>query len=119
MKKWLVRIIILLLYSVPYMFLSMNGDATTGTMIYYGVMILAFVLLCYLSKRTDNKALVIIGNIISFITSLICLFQFRTEKWGWYFKPLTDIQLMITVSVVAFVIQFIIAFRRKKIGEQK
>ncbi len=114
MKNWIIRIFILLFYLIPYMFLSMNEDAASGTMWFYLLMIVAFVILSYISKKTNNRRLVIIGNICSLLVSLVCLFRFRTEKWDWYFKPLTDIQLMITVSVIAFIIQLRIVFHRKK-----
>ncbi len=113
MKKWIIRIALLLFYCVPYVFLAMNGDATSGTMLFYGLMIVAFYLLCFISKKTDNKNIVIVGNICSVISSLVFRNTFRTEKWDWYFKPLTDVELLIVVSAIAFIIQMIIAFKHK------
>ena len=46
-KTWIIRALLLIAYCVPFAFLSVNGDATSGTMLFYGVMIAGFALLCW------------------------------------------------------------------------
>ena len=104
-KKWLVRVALLILYGVPYVFLSINGDATSGTLIYYGIMILAFSLLCWVSNKTHNVPIVFVGNIISFISSCVFAAVFDLDAKSWYFKPFTAHSLLLVVSIVIFIIQ--------------
>lgn len=108
MKKiWLVRVLLLMAYCVPYTFLAINGDATSGTMLFYGVMMAAFSLLCWRSIKTNNIMIVIIGNIISFLSSYIAVLSSDLEVMAWYFKPFTAQSLLVTISMVATVIQVI------------
>ena len=37
-KSWLIRALLLTAYCVPFAFFSVKGDITSGTMLYYGVM---------------------------------------------------------------------------------
>lgn len=116
-NKWLIRAILLIAYCVPYVFLSINGDATSGTMLFYGIMIAAFSLLCWASIKTHNVPILFAGNIISFISSCVCAALFDLEKMSWYFKPFTAHSLLLIVSVVALVIQAVVVLicvRKKK-----
>lgn len=105
MRNWLMRIILVIGYCVPYVFLALNGDADKGTMLFYGIMILCFGGLCWLGIKTKNGLVVLIGNGLSCLSSYLFLLQYQTEKWGWYFKPFTGISLMVTVSVIGLLIQ--------------
>ena len=86
-KNWLIRILLLIGYCVPYAFLSINGDATSRTMLFYGVMVVAFALLCCASIKTNNMAIVFIGNVLSFVSSYIVATFGDLEAMAWYFKP--------------------------------
>ena len=104
-KKWLIRILLLLAYCVPYAFLSINGDANSGIMIFYGVMVVAFFLLCFVSIKTKNIAIIFIGNIFSFVFSYICVMLGDLEAKAWYFKPFTAQSLLMVISIVVTIIQ--------------
>lgn len=106
-KTWLIRVLLLIAYCVPYAFLAINGDATSGTMLFYGVMVAAFSLLCWSSIKTNNMMIVFIGNVISFLSSYIVALSCDLESMAWYFKPFTAQSLLITISVVVTVIQVI------------
>lgn len=69
-KSWLIRALLLTAYCVPFAFFSVKGDITSGTMVYYGVMIVSFVILYRCALKTDNVPIIFIGNILSFISSL-------------------------------------------------
>ncbi len=109
MKRTLIRILLILGYCIPFVFLAMNEDATSGTLWFYLVMIIGFGALCYVSAKSKNTWIVVVGNILSFASSCIFTYYFRTEKWGWYFKPFTPYQSIIFETIFAFVIQSIIA----------
>ena len=108
-KTWLIRILLLIAYCVPYAFLSINGDATSGTMLFYGVMVVAFSLLCWGAIKTNNFAIVFIGNVLSFISSYTVAIMGDLEAMAWYFKPFTAQSLLIAISIVVTVIQIIVA----------
>lgn len=104
-KKWIIRILLLIAYCVPYAFLSINGDANYGTMMFYGVMVVAFFLLCLVSIKTNNIANIFIGNILSFVSSGISLMFGDLEAMSWYFKPFTAQSLLMVISIVVMIIQ--------------
>ncbi len=107
-KTTLIRILLLIAYCVPFAFLSVNGDATSGTMLFYGVMIAGFALLCWGAIKTNNVAILYIGNVISFASSYGVAKLSGLEPMGHYFKPFTSYGLIIAISIVAIVIQTVI-----------
>lgn len=107
MKRFIIWFLLILGYCIPFVFLAMNEDATTGTLWFYLIMILGFWALCYGCIKTSNYIIVIIGNILSFISSCIFLLNFYTDKWEYYFKPFLPNQLIIFETVIAFLIQII------------
>lgn len=107
-KTTLIKILLLIAYFVPFAFLSVNGDATSGTMLFYGVMIVGFALLCWGAIKTNNVAILYIGNVISFASSYGVAKLSGLEPMGHYFKPFTSYGLIIAISVVAIVIQTVI-----------
>ena len=107
-KKTLIRLLLLIAYCVPFAFLSVNGDATSGTLLFYGVMIVGFALLCWGAIKTNNVAILYIGNVISFASSYGIAKLSGLEPMGHYFKPFTSYGLIIAISIVAIVIQTVI-----------
>lgn len=107
MKKTLTRIMLIFGYIIPFVFLAMNEDVISGTLWFYLVMITGFGALSYLSAKSNNLWIVIVGNILSFLSSLIFTYLFKTEKWGWYFKPFTPYQSIIFETIILFAIQMI------------
>ena len=57
-KTWIIGALLLIVYCVPFAFLSVNGDATSGTMLFYGIMIASFALLCWGALKTNNAAII-------------------------------------------------------------
>ena len=117
-KTTLIRILLLFAYCVPFAFLSVNGDATYGTMLFYGVMIVGFALLCWGAIKTNNALILYIGNAISFVSSYGVAKLSGLEPMGDYFKPFTSYGLIIAISVVAIIVQTVIVLicTRKKGG---
>ena len=67
-KVWILRVLLLLAYCIPFAFFSVNGDAAFGTILFYGVMIVGFAILYLEALKTNNVAVLYIGNILSFIS---------------------------------------------------
>ena len=108
-KDWIVRILLLIGYSIPFGFLSVNGDGAFGTMAFYGLMVLGFILLCWGALKTNNIICIYAGNILSFISSYGFAKIFDMDSMGYYFKPFTSYSLMVAISIV------ILIYKRKKI----
>ena len=122
MKKNFIRVLLLLGYCVPFVFLAMNEDATVGTLWFYLIMIIGFGILSYASAKTKNSWIVVIGNILSFASSCIFAWNFQTPKWEYYFKPFLPNQLIVFETVIALVIQIVISIsivRKNKEVETK
>ena len=111
MKKNIVKIILLLFYCIPFVFLAMNEDATVGTLWFYLIMIIGFGILSYASAKTKNSWIVVVGNILSFISSCVFAWNFQTEKWEYYFKPFLPNTLIIFETVIASLIQIMVGIR--------
>ena len=122
MKKNFIRVLLLLGYCVPFVFLAMNEDATVGTLWFYLIMIIGFGILSYASAKTKNSWIVVVGNILSFTSSCIFAWNFQTPKWEYYFKPFLPNQLIVFETVIALVIQIVISIsivRKNKEVETK
>ena len=107
-KQWTIRALLLIVYCVPFAFLSVNGDATLGTMLLYGVMIAGFALLCWSALKTNNIAVLYIGNGLSFLSSYTAGKLSGLKPMGHYFKPFTAHSLIVVISVVVLVAHTII-----------
>lgn len=107
MKKWTIRIVLLLLYCIPFAFLSVNGDATSQTMVFYILMVVGFGGLCWGCIKTNNIPFVYIGNVLSFGSSYTIAKVSGLEPMGYYFKPFTTYSLIVALSIVAIICQTI------------
>lgn len=99
------KIFLLMGYCIPYVFLCLYGDAVWGTGLIYGVAAAVVVLLCLFACKTQNIKLVVVGNIISFAVSELCVILFALEKLNYYFKPFSVHMLVCICSVIAILIQ--------------
>ena len=107
-KQWFIRACLLITYCVPFSFLCVNGDASSGTMIYYGVMIAGVALLCWGALKTQNVPVLYVGNALSLASSYAVAKLSHLDPMGYYFKPFTAYSLMLTISVVAVIVQTVI-----------
>lgn len=109
MKKIFLRLLLILGYCIPFVFLAMNEDATFGTLWFYLIMAVGFSCLSYVSAKSKNTWIIVIGNILSFVSTCLFAWYFQTEKWEYYFKPFLPNQLIIIETAIAAVVQIIIA----------
>lgn len=120
-KVWIIRACLLLAYCIPFAFFSVNDDAVSGTMLFYGVMIVGFAILCLEALKINNVAVLYIGNILSFISFYEVAELYGLESMGQYFKPFTSYSLIVALSIVAIVYQTIPVLctcRKKKMNKQ-
>lgn len=113
-KKIITRIILIIAYCIPFVFLALRGDATAGTMLFYVVMIVGFAILCWLAMKTDNASAIVFGNILSAVSSYLFWMKSGLGPMEWFFKPLTAYSFLVAVSIIAFVCQIIAALIHKK-----
>ena len=85
-------------------------------MLFYGVMIAGFALLCWGALKTNNVPVIYIGNVLSFSSSYAVAKLSGLELMGHYFKPFTPYGLIIAISVVAIIVHTIIVliYKAKK-----
>ena len=108
MKKRKHDVIILLIYSLPYVFLGMLGDITLHSVLPYFFMVAAMVgLLCYCMK-TQRMIFAILGNLLSLLTSGIFTRVCATENWSFYFKAYSPVVRTLWFSIIVIVLQFVI-----------
>ena len=103
-----IMLLALVGYCIPFSFLGMYGDATFGSMWLYALTIIGYGFLCWFCIRYCSLTTLILGNVLSCGVSVVCVELFQTEKWAWYFKPFTAMNMVIVISVAAFIIQLVI-----------
>ena len=111
MRAFLMKILPLAGYAVPYAFLCLYGDAMRGTLAFH---LLSLVCLCVLARLLHRRiALLLAGNALSFLSSAFCLSLIQDERWTWYFKPFSAFGFMALLSAAVLALQlFIAVFRR-------
>lgn len=111
---------LLLAYCVPYYFFGAYGDAVSGTALYYALMLLAFALLAVLSQRARCTLVMLVGPLLSLISSCACASIFSLEEKTWYFKPFSFHGIIILQAVLVFSAQLILlSLRRGRSRERK
>ena len=75
---------------------------------YYGFMIAGLALLCWGALKTNNVPVLYVGNALSLASSYAVAKLTGLDPMGYYFKPFTAYSLIVTISVVALVVQSII-----------
>ena len=112
MKKLVIRILIFCMYCFPFVYYSMYQDFEYGSLFGYLIMIVGTSILAFFVKISGKPILFIIGNIATGLISLYFVYKMEvTYGIGWdegYFKPLTPYQLLLLVSVLNLIPQFLV-----------
>ncbi|MCB2356927.1 hypothetical protein [Clostridium estertheticum] len=108
MKKWIIRLLLLVVFSFPYVYFSMYQDLINSSMIGYGLMIIVLIFLIFICKKTHNLPVGALGNIISFTVSHLMVTYSTDEKWSYYFMPFTSVGLLIFVSIAIIILQVVV-----------
>ncbi|WP_082306969.1 hypothetical protein [Bacillus sp. FJAT-27245] len=105
-KVWVC--FILISYCFPFGYFAMYQDYKDGSMFGYLFLILVPAVLAFFSKSKGYPFLIIIGNLLSVGVSLYFSSQMAGgDRWGYYFKPLTATSLLLTVSMLNLIPQYI------------
>lgn len=107
-QKGPVRAALLLAYCIPFAFLSVWEDGTSGTMVFYGVMAAGFALLGAAALKTENIPVIYIGNVLSFLSSCAAAKLSGLAPMGYYFKPFTSHSLITAISIAALFLHTVI-----------
>jgi hypothetical protein len=108
MKKTVITLLLICLLSFPYVFFAMYLDCSKGSMLGYGIMVGMSLILGYTTRFFAALPVLVIGNLLSLaISYYLNTTMAGSEKWGWYFKPLTSQQLLILVSILNLIPQII------------
>lgn len=112
MRKLVISILIVCLYSFPFVYFSMYQDFTNKSMLGYLLMVGGTLILAFFGKFFSNTIPLIIGNIVSVIISFYFLNKMEISfgiGWdGGYFKPLSPYQLLLLVSFLNLIPQFFV-----------
>lgn len=114
MKKWTIPVFILLFYAFPYTFLAMYGDHAFDTMAFYAPLAIGLSVLCYLCIRRRQGWLMLLGNLLSFLSSREFLLRYQGEGWDSYFKPFSSMGFLTMVSLIALAAQLLWLFSDRK-----
>ncbi|MFF2175898.1 hypothetical protein ACFVT8_05465 [Lysinibacillus sp. NPDC058147] len=110
MRKIVIGILIVCIYSFPFVYFSMYQDFANRSMLGYLMMLVVTSLLAFLEKILCNSFPFIIGNIISVVSSFHFIGRMEDKLGiGWdagYFKPFSPSQLLVIVSVLNLIPQF-------------
>lgn len=110
MEKLGLALIIFVIYCFPFVFISLYMDFAYHTMAGYALMLAVTFILAYAGKMTDNVTAVIGGNLASLTISCYLLNSMPGGGlWRSFFKPLTPEQLLVLVSCLHWIPQFIAA----------
>ncbi|MCT4606007.1 MAG: hypothetical protein N4A64_07850 [Marinisporobacter sp.] len=108
MKKLTIRGVLLFAYCIPYGFLLMYNDFNNRSALeYVGIMIVPLILIC-LCIMTNNIGIGIIGNIITFSISYLCISNVVTERWSLYFKPFFPRDILIFISAILVLVEILL-----------
>lgn len=114
------NLLIICLYCFPFVYISMYKDFENGSMIGYVIMIIITSLLAFFGKLSKHTNALIIGNIASaFVSYYFITTMSGDSRWdGAYFKPFGPTRLLILVTLLNLIPQFIsmklaVSFKRK------
>jgi|SRR5699024_616699 len=112
MKRLMISILIFCMYCFPFTYFSMYQDFEHGSMFGYLIMVVGTSILAFFVRIFGKSILFIIGNIATGLISFYFLHKMEvTLGIGWdggYFKPLTPYQLLLLVSVLNLIPQFLV-----------
>lgn len=109
MKK-IIIVIVFFFYACPFAYFAMYTDFMKGSMNGYLLLIVSTSILAVICKFIMQKKLIVLGNLISFISSIYFVNSMQyLEGWDGFFKPLTAMQVLVVVSVFNVLPQYFMA----------
>lgn len=107
MLKKFISLELFLIYTFPLGFLAVYFDFYNDSNLGY---LLFTVLLCsfaFLSGFTKKNLPIIIGNISSFVTSLLCINYFKDQpNWDLFFSMFSTTFILIAFTIISLPLQY-------------
>lgn len=108
MRKLIIGTVIACLYGFLFVYYSMYLDYVKGSMIGYLLMVAVTCMLSFAARLNHTIVSIFIGNLLTIIVSYYFVAQMeRIGDWGYYFAPLSPATLLVVVSLLNFVPQFV------------
>lgn len=104
----LIKCSLLIFCTLPYVFWSMNADASTGSIFFYYLMCMVVLLFLVVAIKTKNVIILLSGNVLSLILSFCLVLLYQTDEWGYYFKPFTSLGFLIFITSISWGVQLIV-----------
>lgn len=99
-------LLILVVYCIPFAFLSMYVDLTKQSIVVYIVTILFVSFMAFLAKRKSSLIVLLGANSLSLIHSYVWVtYVTEFEERGYYFSPFMPETLVIVVTVLFVLLQ--------------
>ena len=95
---------------VPYAFLCLYGDAEYGAL--WPAALCALCAYALMRRSKPRFLLLLSGHALSLLSSCICLALFQTERFSWYFKPFSAMQMILLYTLAAFAFHLFLLRRR-------
>ena len=114
MKKT-IAIIAMLGYACPFVYGAMFQDFSSWSMAGYMFMLVVTPVLAVVCSKAWGLKAVFLGNLITFFVSYYLIVGVEdVERWEYYFKPLTPVQMLVFVSVGIGLLQLVVVKIMKK-----
>ncbi|ULO09486.1 hypothetical protein H1230_12325 [Paenibacillus sp. 19GGS1-52] len=109
MRKIGINILIICLYCFPFVYFSMYKDFNNSSMVGYLMMVIITSIAAMLGNFYNKTVAVLIGNLASpLISGYFINMMIGNERWAFFFKPFTPLQLLILVSFINLIPQLIV-----------
>lgn len=103
-----MSLLVVCLYCFPFVYFSMYQDFFNQSIMGYVTMVLMTTLLAFVGKRSGHILIPIAGNVLSFVISYYMIGLLSDNYiWNVYFKPLTPFGLLVLISVLNLLLQFL------------
>ena len=104
-----MKIVLLILYSFPFMGTAMYIDFQRHSMLGYAMTMLATLALTYVAIKRSALFIIITGNLFSaFFSYILVQMMAIYDGWDGFFKPLSALQLLLVVTILYMMLQWIV-----------
>ena len=110
-----IAIIAMLGYACPFVYMAMFLDYSSWFMAGYANMLVVTPVLAVICSKAWGVKAVVLGNLLTFFVSYYYVVGVEdVERWEYYFKPLTPVQMLVFVSVGIGLLQLVVVKIMKK-----
>lgn len=106
-RRKMISLLILIAYSVPYVFLGMYGDRIYHSLWLYGLMAAAMSGLGWYCGKTKRIPVALLGNLLSLLISCLLTQAFAGDDWNYFFKAFPATIRTVQFSGIMLVVQVV------------